>query len=236
MTASDTAKRPPGLRTRNASLNTLSLSAERLITQLEMMTSTELSGRGICSISAFRKSTLLTPALRLFSLAKASVAFGHIETVRFPLGPIRFCSRPFTTVGEMDQAILERLNASVKANDILYFLGDFCMGNPARVVAYRRRIRCQKIFAVPGNHDKRARKLKEDLPGSTIWQRFRSTANRSCFATTPCGSGIEATTDHGTCMDILMGACRMFPTRSPWTWESTHTTSVHGTMTKSPTS
>jgi calcineurin-like phosphoesterase family protein len=44
-------------------------------------------------------------------------------------------SRPFD---EMDQAILERLNALVKVNDILYFLGDFCMGSQARVVAYRR--------------------------------------------------------------------------------------------------
>ena len=87
-------------------------------------------------------------------------------TADFHLGHaniIPFCSRPFATVGEMDQAILERLNASVKANDIPYFLGDFCMGSHARVVAYRRRIRCQKIFAVPGNHDKQARKLKEDL-------------------------------------------------------------------------
>src|SRR5271166_6364154 len=30
-------------------------------------------------------------------------------------------------------------------------------------VFYRLRIRCQKIFAVPGNHDKQARKLKEDF-------------------------------------------------------------------------
>lgn len=39
---------------------------------------------------------------------------------------IRYCNRPFSTVEEMDQAILERLNASVKTNDILHFLGDFC--------------------------------------------------------------------------------------------------------------
>jgi calcineurin-like phosphoesterase family protein len=63
----------------------------------------------------------------------------------------------------MDQAILERLNASVKVNDILYFLGDFCMGSQARVIAYRRRIRCKKIFAVPGNHDKQARKLRQEF-------------------------------------------------------------------------
>ena len=76
---------------------------------------------------------------------------------------IRFCSRPFTTVGEMDQTILERLNVSVKPNDILYFLGDFCMGSQKRIAVYRRRIRCNKIFAVPGNHDKQAHKLKEDF-------------------------------------------------------------------------
>lgn len=51
----------------------------------------------------------------------------------------------------------------MKPADILYFLGDFCMGSHARVVAYRRRIRCNKIFAVPGNHDKEARKLKEEF-------------------------------------------------------------------------
>lgn len=28
---------------------------------------------------------------------------------------------------------------------------------------YRRRIRCTKILAVPGNHDKQARKLKEEF-------------------------------------------------------------------------
>jgi calcineurin-like phosphoesterase family protein len=76
---------------------------------------------------------------------------------------IHYCSRPFATVAEMDEVILEHLNASVKANDSLYFLGDFCMGGQARVVAYRHQIRCKKIFAVPGNHDKQARKLKEEF-------------------------------------------------------------------------
>src|ERR1017187_6388597 len=44
-TTSETANRPPGLSTRNASCNTRSLSAERLITQLEIITSTEQSGK-----------------------------------------------------------------------------------------------------------------------------------------------------------------------------------------------
>ena len=44
------------------------------MTQLEMMTSTELSGSGMCSISPLKNSTFSTPALRLFSFAKASIS------------------------------------------------------------------------------------------------------------------------------------------------------------------
>ena len=44
------------------------------MTQLEMMTSTELSGSGIASIVPLRNSTLVAPALRWFSLASASIS------------------------------------------------------------------------------------------------------------------------------------------------------------------
>jgi calcineurin-like phosphoesterase family protein len=63
----------------------------------------------------------------------------------------------------MDQTILERLNASVKANDILYFLGDFCIGSKVRALERRKQILRRKIFAVPGNHDKQVRKLTEEF-------------------------------------------------------------------------
>src|SRR5215469_14964471 len=42
--------RPPGTSTRNISLSTAGLSADRLITQLEITTSTEASGSGTASI------------------------------------------------------------------------------------------------------------------------------------------------------------------------------------------
>ena len=74
MTTSETANRPPGLSTRKASRKTRSLSAERLMTQLEMITSTELSGSGMFSISPFRNSTFSTPALRLILPARASIS------------------------------------------------------------------------------------------------------------------------------------------------------------------
>ncbi|MGH9517426.1 MAG: metallophosphoesterase family protein [Terriglobales bacterium] len=87
-------------------------------------------------------------------------------TADFHLGHtniIRYCDRPFTSAEEMNQAILERLNTLVKANDILYFLGDFAMGSVKQIGEYRRRIRCNRICAVPGNHDKQARKLKDEF-------------------------------------------------------------------------
>src|SRR6516162_5076939 len=51
-------------------------------------------------------------------------------TADFHLGHrniIRYCNRPCDSVEAMNSAILERLNGAVKANDVLYFLGDFCI-------------------------------------------------------------------------------------------------------------
>lgn len=57
-------ERPPGFKTRKASRSTRSLSADRLMTQLETITSTLASGRGMSSIWPLRNSTFSTPALR----------------------------------------------------------------------------------------------------------------------------------------------------------------------------
>jgi len=42
---------------------------------------------------------------------------------------IRYCGRPFASVEQMDAAILANLNKLVGADDVLYFLGDFCLGD-----------------------------------------------------------------------------------------------------------
>jgi calcineurin-like phosphoesterase family protein len=73
---------------------------------------------------------------------------------------IRYCNRPFADTREMDEVIVDRLNASVKPNDTLYFLGDFCLGKPENVAAYRNRLACQTIHFVDGNHDKTTQKLQ----------------------------------------------------------------------------
>ena len=65
---------PAGRSTRAASAKTAGLSPERLITQLEMITSTESSGSGTFSIVPLRNSAFSTPASRWFARAIASIS------------------------------------------------------------------------------------------------------------------------------------------------------------------
>ncbi len=51
------------------------------MTQLEMMTSTELSGSGMFSISPFRNSTLSMPGLALVFVGQRQHFVGHVEAV-----------------------------------------------------------------------------------------------------------------------------------------------------------
>src|SRR5260370_18823114 len=83
-------------------------------------------------------------------------------TADFHLGHrniIRYCNRPFQSTGEMDEAILGNLNSRVCQSDVLYFLGDFCMGGPDQARRYRDRIVCRNIHVVEGNHDRALRRL-----------------------------------------------------------------------------
>ena len=60
---------PPGRSTRKASRKTRGLSGERLMTQLERMTSTEFVSTGSDSISPSRNSIWRTPAFAAFARA-----------------------------------------------------------------------------------------------------------------------------------------------------------------------
>ncbi len=63
---------------------------------------------------------------------------------------IRYCSRPFASAEEMNAAIFTNLNKLVGTDEVLYFPGDFCVGEPdqARRYRYRDRIVCRNIHVV----------------------------------------------------------------------------------------
>src|SRR5918993_2748019 len=85
-TMSETANRPPGFRTRNASEITLGLSAERLMTQLEITTSTWSSGSGMSSMWPLRNSVFSAPVSARFFSASSSISSVMSSPYAFPPG------------------------------------------------------------------------------------------------------------------------------------------------------
>jgi len=67
---------------------------------------------------------------------------------------LRFCDRPFSTVQEMDAAIIERHNWLVGPGDTCYILGDFTLGGPEIAANYFRQLHGH-LKVLPGDHDKR---------------------------------------------------------------------------------
>ncbi len=72
--------------------------------------------------------------------------FGHHNV-------LSYCKRPFESVAEMEEAMVERHNALVARGDQVYFLGDFAFQDPTTIVP---RLNGQK-FLIIGNHDWRWR-------------------------------------------------------------------------------
>jgi len=61
--------------------------------------------------------------------------------------------RPFATIEEHDETIIENWNKTVKSNDTVYFIGDFCLFRKIdKIRGYRSRLN-GKIHLIYGNHD-----------------------------------------------------------------------------------
>lgn len=54
----------------------------------------------------------------------------------------------------MNEALLAGINNNVGQEDTLYFLGDWSFGNPYNIYGFRKRIICQNIIFILGNHDR----------------------------------------------------------------------------------
>ena len=68
---------------------------------------------------------------------------------------IRFDSRPWETVEEMDMAIIKRWNRKVRKDDHVYVLGDFAYKNRTPISDYISQMN-GFIHLIRGNHDKRS--------------------------------------------------------------------------------
>jgi calcineurin-like phosphoesterase family protein len=59
--------------------------------------------------------------------------------------------RPYATIEDMDNSIIDNVNSRVDKNDLLIIAGDVCWRNPEK---YMPMIRCKNKILVSGNHDK----------------------------------------------------------------------------------
>lgn len=81
----------------------------------------------------------------------ADTHFGHANI-------IKFCNRPFQSIEEHDEALIENWNKVVTRNDDVWHLGDFCFGRSDEDFYKVFRRLNGKIHFVKGNHDKLAMK------------------------------------------------------------------------------
>ena len=88
--------------------------------------------------------------------------FGHKQV-------IKFCDRPYNSVEEMDEALIENWNSRVKPNDLVFHLGDFAMASKGRWKNLLSSLNGQK-YLVLGNHDSVC------WPGNYVMSMFKQVA------------------------------------------------------------
>lgn len=90
----------------------------------------------------------------------SDIHFGHKNI-------IKYCNRPFSSVEEMNEALVANWNKLVSNDDIVYMLGDICMGSLEKSIRYVPRLNGQKHL-IEGNHDEKAVK-NPDFVRNFVW-------------------------------------------------------------------
>ena len=86
---------------------------------------------------------------------------------------IRFCDRPFGSTEEMNEKLIGNWNSVVGPDDIVFHLGDFCLGGSAEWTKVLDRLN-GKIYLIIGNHD--LKNMKQGFIG-----RFEHVAMEMCI-------------------------------------------------------
>lgn len=65
---------------------------------------------------------------------------------------IEFCKRPFMDIEDMNETLIANWNKVVGTNDIVFHLGDFCLGDSAKWNRLLDRLNGE-VYLILGNHD-----------------------------------------------------------------------------------
>jgi len=84
--------------------------------------------------------------------------FFTADTHFFHHNIIKFSNRPYQTVWEMNEGLIDNWNKKVAINDTIYHLGDVTWKNPEEILPRLN----GKIILIKGNHDHKIEKLKRN--------------------------------------------------------------------------
>lgn len=84
----------------------------------------------------------------------ADTHFGHKNIIEYE-------NRPFKTVEEMDNVLINNWNKVVKSNNKIFFLGDFSFYNKEKTIQICNKLNGRKIM-IKGNHDNNSNKYYFD--------------------------------------------------------------------------
>jgi len=76
---------------------------------------------------------------------------------------IKYCNRPFETLEEMNNKIIDNWNILIQPRDTVYHLGDFGFGNLENIL---NRLQGQKIL-ITGSHDTKIHQYKKYFSNQT---------------------------------------------------------------------
>lgn len=65
---------------------------------------------------------------------------------------IKYCDRPFSSVNEMNQVLIKNWNNTVKKEDRIFVLGDFCLSGKNKIIEIGKQLNGRKTLIL-GNHD-----------------------------------------------------------------------------------
>lgn len=111
--------------------------------------------------------------------------FGHVRI-------IDLCDRPFKTLDQMNETIIDNINDTVGSENRLVILGDIVMGKLDENLELLSRIEAVELILIPGNHDRwssayrhKGTSEEQKLKRRAAAQRYEDT-RPSTWAVTDC--------------------------------------------------
>lgn len=85
---------------------------------------------------------------------------------------LKYCNRPFISIEEHDQALIDNWNSIVTDKDDVYHLGDFAFASEDYVISILKRLK-GKIHFICGNHDKTVKKSTKIKSMFSSYQEYK---------------------------------------------------------------